>query len=281
MKVLVTGANGYIGSHVVEALISKGHEVLASDFSFDNVNEKAKKIKTSIFSDFDAKELFEKFESPDVIIHLAWRNGFQHNASSHIEDLPAHFNFVKKMIDSPLKQLVVMGSMHEVGYFEGAISSETPTNPQSLYGISKNSLRQITLSLSKDKDKVVQWLRGFYIVGDDIKGSSIFGKILSAVKEGKKEFPFTSGKNLYDFIDIQDLANQIATVASQSKYQGIINIGSGNPISLADRVEQFIKDNNLDIKLIYGAFPDRPYDSPGIWANTENIENIMREFGDE
>ena len=102
-----------------------------------------------------------------------------------------------------------------------------------------------------------QWLRGYYIVGNSKFGSSIFSKITAAVDEGKTEFPFTLGQNQYDFIDYPDFCAQVAAVVGQKNEQGIINICSGKPEKLADRVERFIKENDYRIKLQYGAFPDR------------------------
>ena len=79
----------------------------------------------------------------------------------------------------------------------------------------------------------------------------------------------------YDFISIQELAYQIAAAVSQDEIDGIINICSGEPMSLADRVEAYIRDNDLDITLEYGAFPDRPYDSPGVWGDATKIRQIL------
>ena len=70
----------------------------------------------------------------------------------------------------------------------------------------------------------------------------------------------------------------IAVASTQSKYTGIINVCTGNPISLADRVEEFIKEHNLDIKLKYGAFPERPYDSKIVYGDSTKIEKIMHEY---
>ncbi|MFR8844212.1 MAG: hypothetical protein ACLVGL_03665 [Waltera sp.] len=64
---------------------------------------------------------------------------------------------------------------------------------------------------------------------------------------------------------------------SQSKINGIINICSGRPEKLSDRVERFIKENDYDIKLEYGAFPDRPYDSKAVWGNSQKIEQILEQ----
>ena len=122
---------------------------------------------------------------------------------------------------------------------------------------------------------ILQWIRGYYIYGDDENAQSIFGKLLRSAKEGNTSFPFTSGKNKYDFLPIDELARQIAAVVMQDEVTGIINCCSGNPVSLADQVEEFIKLHELDITLEYGAFPDRPYDSPGVWGDATSINAIM------
>lgn len=68
---------------------------------------------------------------------------------------------------------------------------------------------------------------------------------------------------------------QIAAVVEQENISGIINCCSGQPISLAERVESFIKENGLNIQLDYGAFPDRPYDSPCVYGDNSKIKSIL------
>lgn len=279
MKVLITGASGYIGRHVVKEFLENGHEVYVSDFTYKGVDERAIRIDVPIFG--DDKNIYEKVNKPDVLVHMAWRDGFVHNSSAHMEDLSNHMMFLKNMIDGGLKYLTVMGSMHEIGYWEGAIDEFTPCNPMSMYGISKNALRQALLLYTSDKNVNLHWLRAYYIYGDDARGSSIFAKLYQANEDGKKEFPFTTGKNMYDFIHINKLAEQIMWASIQSKYNGIINVCSGKPISLADKIESYIKENNMNIALKYGAFPDRPYDSPGVWGDSTKINAIMKEKIDE
>lgn len=274
-KVLVTGANGYIGRHVVTALLNMGHEVIAADFSFEGVDKRAICSDVALFS--GAEDIYEQYGRPDSCIHMAWRNGFVHNADSHIEDLANHFTFIKNMINGGLPQLAVMGTMHEIGYWEGAITEDTPANPVSPYGIAKNALRQMTFFLAKDKETKIDWLRAYYILGDDKKSNSLFAKIVGWEEEGKETFPFTSGKNKYDFISVDQLAEQIATAATQDRIHGIINCCTGNPLSLGEKVDQFIKEHGFKIRPEYGAFPDRPYDSPGVWGDAEKINLIMSE----
>ena len=274
-RILVTGANGYIGTHVVKELLSRGIDVVACDISLTDVDSGARLLEADIFS--DSNDIYELAGRPDALIHLAWKNGFKHNLFTHIEDLPLHIRFLEKMVDSGIKSLSVMGSMHEVGYFEGAITADTPTNPLSLYGIAKNALRQALEVLVKEKDVAFHWLRGFYIYGDDVKSSSVLGKIIEADKNGQEFFPFTSGKNLCDYISVYELARQIVSASLQTKYTGIINCCSGKAVSLGEVAENFIKQNSLNIKLQYGAFPERAYDSPAVWGNNEIIKLILAE----
>ena len=272
MKILVTGANGYLGSGIVKAILDGGNEVVATDFRNTNIDDRAVAMPCNLF---EIENPYEYFGKPDALLHLAWRDGFVHFSSAHINDLPSHFGFIKKMVEAGCKHIAAMGSMHEIGFFEGSINENTPCHPTTPYGIGKNALRDLTAMICKQNNCVFQWMRGYYIVGNTKFGSSIFSKISAAVEEGKKEFPFTLGQNQYDFIDYPDFCSQVAAVVSQYQEQGIINICSGRPEKLADRVERFIKENNYDIKLQYGAFPDRPYDSKAIWGDSSKIEKIM------
>lgn len=274
MKVLVTGANGYIGQGLVKKLLEDHVDVIATDFRLDHVSGRAKKVPADLFS---LEDPYSYFGHPDAVFHLAWRNGFVHNDPSHMEDLPKHYSFLKKMVESGLPHLAVMGSMHEVGFYEGSIKEDTPCNPQSLYGIAKNALRQATELLCKEHDTVFQWVRGFYIVGNTQYGCSIFSKLTAAEMRGDLEFPFTMGQNQWDFIDYGPFCTMLAAIVEQEKYCGIINACSGYPEKLKDRVETFIRENQYEIQLKYGAFPDRPYDSKAVWGDDTIVRKILAE----
>lgn len=272
-RILVTGAGGYIGRFVVKELCCNGADVIAADIKTEGIDSRAKILSANIFS--GSEKIYEELGSPDICIHMAWRDGFVHNSPAHMGDLSAHYTFIKNMIEGGLNHLAVMGTMHEIGYYEGAIDENTPCNPISMYGIAKDALRRSTILLAKQNNICLQWLRAFYIYGDDKRNNSIFSKLTIAAEEGKKTFPFTSGKNKYDFISVEELAKQIAAAAMQTKVDGIINCCTGNPVSLGEKVESFIKEHGFDIKLEYGAFPDRPYDSPAEWGDAEKIKKIM------
>ena len=76
-------------------------------------------------------------------------------------------------------------------------------------------------------------------------------------------------------MEVSDLARQIAAEAMQEEVTGVINCCSGVPVSRADRVEGFIRDHGYDVKLEYGTFPDRDYNSPAVWGDATKIRAIM------
>lgn len=270
MRVLVTGANGYLGKGVVQQLQKDGVDVIATDITDTNLFNNYKKADL-----FAIEDPYNYFDKPEIVLHLAWRNGFQHNSFSHLEDFPKHYMFLQKMAQSGIKQMSVLGSMHEIGFFEGSINEHTSANPENLYGISKNALRKAIELLCKQYNIVYQWIRGYYIVGNTPDGCSIFSKIVQAENHGDSTFPFTQGMNQYDFIDYDNFCIQVAAAVQQTEVDGIINCCSGMPMKLSERVEKFIKENNYKIKLEYGAFPDRPYDSKAVWGNDEKIKRIL------
>lgn len=102
MKILITGANGYLGQGVVKALLDNGHSVVAADFKTTYVDKRAEKIDCDLFS---VEDPYTYFGKPDVLLHLAWRDGFVHYSENHIADLPKHYHFLKQMVDAQNKKL--------------------------------------------------------------------------------------------------------------------------------------------------------------------------------
>lgn len=277
--VVITGAGGYIGRHAVTAFCENGWNVKVVERKNGEWPAGVEQLNVDIFN--ANEDVFERLGKPELCLHLAWQDGFSHNAISHIQNLPLHFAFVQKLINSGIPKLAVMGSMHEVGYWEGAVDENTPCDPLSLYGVAKNALRQSVSLYAKDKATKVYWLRGFYLTGQDAMNHSIFSKLLEKENQGEKYFPFTTGKNKYDFMDVQDFCALMVKVLSQDEVTGVINICSGHPVTLREKVENFLAENDMKIQLKYGAFPDRAYDSPAIWGDTDKLKKALQAAEEE
>lgn len=272
-RVVVTGAGGYLGPHVVRALADRGHEVIAvvRPGSTAVIDPRATRLEADILTDgFDVRS----WGSAPQIVHLAWKDGFVHNSPAHMGQLSAHYRLLTAAAQAGTNRIVALGTMHEVGYWEGAITADSPTDPKSQYGIAKDALRR-ALPLALPASVSLAWARAYYIYGDDRRSNSIFRKLLEAVDAGKSTFPFTSGRNRFDFIRVEELGRQLAALVDATDVTGTVNCSTGEPVSLADQVERFIAENDLPISLEYGAFPDRPYDSPGVWGDATTIREVM------
>lgn len=277
--VVITGAGGYVGRHVVNAVADLGFQSVAivRQIRDGHQDPRVQVVEADVLdAAFDLSSVVPLKEVA-AVIHLAWQDGFVHNAPSHMENLSAHYRFLVGLADAGVPRIAALGTMHEVGFWEGAITADTPTNPASLYGIAKDALRRSTFLSIGDRAEYV-WLRAYYILGDDRRNRSIFTKLLEASDRGETEFPFTTGKTLYDFIDVAELGRQIAVAATTPGITGVLNTSSGEPESLASRVERFIGEHDLGLRLQYGAFPDRPYDSSGSWGDATAIRSLMARY---
>lgn len=273
MKILVTGSNGYLAKGIITNLLNDGHQVICVDIKNDEFDSRAEYFSCDLF---EISNPYEYFNQPEVLLHLAWRNGFDHQNLSHIDDLSKHFKFIQDVAKSGVKKICVLGSMHEIGFHEGSINENTICKPMNYYGVCKNTLRELVELLAKEYDFIYQWIRAYYIVDYSVRSNSIFSKIARAFINNEKYFPLNSGLNQYDFIEYDKFSFQVSSVVNQDRINGIINCCSGYPEQLGTRIEKFIRQYNIDIELKYNCFPDREYDSKAIWGDSGKIINILK-----
>ncbi|THD73151.1 MAG: NAD(P)-dependent oxidoreductase [Bradyrhizobium sp.] len=277
MRVLVTGGCGYIGRYVVSELLRIGHHVTVAQRRLEGVPAGAEGVSFDIFA-LD-RGSFDRLGRPEVCVNLAWEDGFDHNSAKHLDNVGGHVRFIRFLVEAGIKQIVGVGSVHEVGFYEGMVNERTATNPAHAYAIAKNFLRQVQKLLCNQRGIVSQWARCHYVVGDDRRTNSVFKKLLEAEDQGKLAFDFNSGEMLRDFIDVGSLGRQIAIVASQTAVAGTIDCCSGKPVSLRSRVTSFIADHQLKIVPMWGNLPARPYDSSAIWGDPSRFAEAARALG--
>ncbi len=270
MRILVTGASGFIGNYVVKALLAQGHEVTATTRSLEKNKQK------SWFSGVDCKELdlaripdevFTYLNRPERIIHLAWGGLSNYNDTIHTErNYQESITFLKKMIEQGANHLLVAGTCFEYGLTEGELTENTPPAPVTEYGKGKNMLRITLENTFKNTPVIFQWARLFYMYGEGQAPSSLYSQINKAIANKDKIFNMSKGDQIRDFLPVEQVAQKLVDLALSVNKSGIMNICSGNPRTVSSLVEDFFVAQGYSIELNKGYYPYPTYEPFAFWG---------------
>ncbi|WP_316899680.1 NAD(P)-dependent oxidoreductase [Pseudodesulfovibrio indicus] len=284
MRILITGATGFIGDHVVRELVKshgRGNEIVATSTSL----EKAK--ATSWYSDVEymAHDIYDRtvdpyelFKKPDVLIHLAWSGFPNYTQASHFEHvLFEEYRFHKRMIASGLKRLVYAGGTYaEYGNHDGCMKEEALSDPTTPYSIAKDTLRKMLALLAQDAPGFsLCWCRLFNVYGEGQNKGTFLAQLISAINNNAKTFNMSAGEQLRDFIPVGVAANRIAKLAAATEAAGIYNICSGVPTSLRALAETIIEQMNASIHLNLGHYPYNTHEPMAIWGDGTKYADLQ------
>lgn len=279
MKVLVTGATGFIGRNVVEALLQKGVDVTATSMNADTAKMMPWYPKVEYIPfDYCRRDInySEFFGSPDAIIHLAWDRLSDYRDPYHMEvNLPSNCHFLKNFIDNNIEKIVITGTCFEYGMQCGCLHEALPTHPITQYSLAKDTLRKYLELLVQKTDISFNWVRLFYLYGEGQSPNSLHPQLEKAISEGRKEFNMSGGEQLRDYISVKEAAYNLGVIACQTKVNGIVNCCSGEPVSIRRVVEEKIKSLKSDIKLNLGYYSYPEYEPMAFWGDTTIMKTIL------
>lgn len=281
-KILVTGATGFIGHHVVQWLVDHGHNVIATGTS----EEKAKQFSWYDSVEFipcdyyiEEKNFFEFFDEPDILIHLAWKGLPNYMMRFHLEEnLPAEMRFLETFAESRKTKIVVTGTCYEYGVAEGCLSENMPTNPTTVYGVAKDTLRRYVSFLAGEYGFSWNWIRLFFLYGEGQSPKSLLPQLDAAIARGDVEFPMSGGEQLRDYLPVETVAEYICKIALQTKINSIVNCCSGEILSIRRLVENRIIQLNSTILPKFGWYPYPKYEGMAFWGNTTHLKTCLGEY---
>jgi dTDP-6-deoxy-L-talose 4-dehydrogenase (NAD+) len=276
MKILVTGATGFIGKNVVKQLLNYNYEVIATSIEpHINIQHPNLKYISSNINEL-SENAFNLFSHPDVLIHLAWENLPNYKELFHIEkNLISNYNFVKNLIVAGLKNVVCIGTCFEYGMQNGCLSEYMETKPNTMYGLAKDTLRKFIEALQKSYEFDFKWLRLFYPYGKGQNPHSLISQLQKAIINNESSFNMSSGEQIRDYLPVETVAEYIIKCSFQSKQKGIINICSGTPISVRKFVENYLLENNAKINLNLGYYPYCDYEPLAFWGDSIKLKKAV------
>lgn len=283
MKVLLTGANGFLGSHIAEKLIEKGHEVLAIKRTTSKLSNCENFINKVNWIDCNVDKWIEKCITwkPQAIIHSAWAGV----DAQHRDDWSTQYSNINILTDllyiasnSSALKFICLGSQAEYGEFNGPITEEYPLNPIQKYGIIKvASLHQVQ-EYCQLYNIDWYWVRIFATFGEREADNWLIPSLIKKILHKESEMNFTRCDQEYAYLYVGDLAEAYVSILDVKGKSGIYNLSSKRALPLK-YVITYIKDKiDPNFKLNFGVLPYRKGQAMKIQASCEKFIQAFGEY---
>jgi UDP-glucuronate decarboxylase len=280
MRVLVTGAGGFIGQWVAAALQRRGHHVIAVSRGRGSLGDPQSETtiwcKADLLNQADIENLLNTHQ-PEGLIHCAWDTtpGSYWTTTANLKWVASSLQLMEVFEKYGGRRAVAAGTSAEYCWkHEGSLHEfRSPTVPDTLYGISKNALRQILEQWTSKNNISLAWGRIFCPFGRDEKPQRLIPRLVQQLRT-RQPFSFDSGSLIRDFLSVEDLGEAFASLFD-SDAEGPVNLASGEDVSVRDLVT-WIADCVGNNCVEFGVQPD-PIGQPNrIVADVSRLHNEVK-----
>jgi UDP-glucose 4-epimerase len=238
VRVLVTGASGFIGLPVVLNLQQQGHNVLALSRNIPKVNTSSVSWLKSNFSLHETYESTVRTFAPEAVIHLAWQGIPDFSFETSRNNLNNSLNLLSFVIGlGSCKKILVSGSCFELNRLKGACPETEIGTPKDDFTWAKHTLRLWLVVACAKNEIELCWMRIFYVYGPRQRPESLIPSIIMHLKNGKLP-ELRTPKNANDFVFVDDVARAFSNALSKLLPSAIYNIGSGFSIPVLEICRQ-------------------------------------------
>ena len=273
MKVLVTGASGFIGRQCCAQLSGLGYEVHAVSSKSQSDN-KANWHKVDLLDSKQSKKLIRNIQ-PTHLLHLAWyaEPGKYWTSIRNYHWVKASLTIIEEFVELGGKRVVVAGSCAEYDWgFKNYNEDTTPLIPETLYGACKHSLQLMLSSYAALQGISFAWGRIFSLYGPHEHPKRLFASVIQALLQGQ-EVKCNNGELIRDYLHVNDVASAFVALLN-SDIQGPVNIGSGSGLKLKDILGKIEKKIHKFGCLEINSKSISNKEAPIIIADTKRINSI-------
>lgn len=280
MRILVTGASGFIGSRVVRKLLQGGHEVAAlikpgsRSSRLADVSSSVRLIAGDL-SGLGGQAAAEIAAlGPDTCIHLAWyaEPGKYLDSRENLASLAGSLRLVDVLIECGCRHMVAAGTCAEYAESSRPLLETDPTKPKTLYAASKLSLCLVGQQLANLGTIAFAWGRIFYLYGPGEDSRRAVPALIRALLKGDG-FPATQGEQLRDYLHVDDVARAFVTLAV-SKASGVYNIASGNPVAMRELMQTVGHALGKQDLIRFGALPYRDWEPAFVAGDNHRLKSL-------
>ena len=275
---MITGADGFIGSHCLTALQALTADVHATTVNaVDDYNHHEVQWHQVNLLDKEQLARLIKTVMPTHLLHLAWHveTGMQLNAVENLKWVSGGIDLLERFYQNGGERAVVSGSCAEYDWRNAYLSEQsTPVSPASLYGSTKHALQTMVDTYSRVNAFSYAWARIFFTFGPNEGPNRLVASVIRSLLM-QKEAPCSHGNQIRDYLYVKDVANALVTLLNSS-LQGPINIASGEPIKIKQLIWQVAEmiDNRHDL-IRLGALPSPTDEPPVIFADVNRLKNKL------
>jgi len=262
MKIFVTGGTGFIGSHLVRALVAAGHVVLALRREKSSLARCEDFSRRIVWVNQDASDWTQSVivAKPAVILHAAWTGVTAAERADwklQSTNLTLFADLLHIAGNVGLAQFIALGSQAEYGFINGRVDETHPCQPDTAYGATKLAALALLEGFARQKELAYVWLRLFSIYGPGEGEAWFIPNLIRQLRLGQS--PQLSGcEQRYDYLHAHDLAAALLAVLRHPVKTGVFNLSSNASLPLKQVVQLVKEYTGGCAEPAFGALPYRP-----------------------
>ncbi|WFR56312.1 NAD(P)-dependent oxidoreductase [Anaerocolumna sp. AGMB13025] len=280
-SILITGANGFVGSHLTKLFSDRGKKVYAlvqKDTNYESIKD-LDNVKIMIFDLKNVQEIQKELPlNIDVLYHLAWvgvSSTLKNDEEIQLKNIEYSLNILKLAREIGIKKIIFTGSVSEYAYNKEAVSGIDIPSPADFYSATKVATHYVCDIYARLNNLNFIWVLISSIYGPGREDNNLITYSIKSFL--KKERPsFTRLEQRWDYIYIDDLLEALYSVGEAGKNQMIYPIGSGENFQLYHYVKVIrnLIDKNLPIGI-----GDLPYKTKQIDNSVVDISKLKSDTG--